>query len=448
MKLCITNLGEIDENALFLLGASTKEGQGKIGFFGSGNKYAIATLLRLGVPFSIYSGMKKIEIWTKGVDFRGEHFDQIVINGSVTSFTTRMGPSWELWFAIREFYCNALDEGGATMDEVEEEAPEAGRTSIYLEETPEVAAFLSDKRRYFISGEEPLWTARTEFGTVRVYDGDDTRRVFRKGICVFEEKRPARFWYDFDGLTINESRVAQYSYEYLQGIAAAIIMAPTERDVLSCIRLLDGESATMEGASLFVYVLGTHLSDAWKSYLAGAEIIRYSWVPHLPPEDVRSGVVLLDAFVDLLQKQAPELHFRDKCNEGFTEVPLTEEQEVVVARVLLGLTETFGYSLSLDSLLFGRFSSDGTMGTYSGQDKKVRISVDYLDDEEELKVTLFEEVVLHKELGYDDGSRRMEQYLMKKYIETAEELKRLKKQSASTVALLADTRKFVDKIPG
>jgi hypothetical protein len=36
---------------------------------------------------------------------------------------------------------------------------------------------------------------------------------------------------------------------------------------------------------------------------------------------------------------------------------------------------------------------------------------------------------------------------MKKYIETAEELKRLEKQRAPTVALLADMRKLADKIP-
>jgi hypothetical protein len=45
--LLIENKGEIDINALILMGGTTKrEDESKIGFFGSGNKYAIALLLR------------------------------------------------------------------------------------------------------------------------------------------------------------------------------------------------------------------------------------------------------------------------------------------------------------------------------------------------------------------------------------------------------------------
>ena len=45
--LIITNKGEIEPQALHLVGASTKRGDSsKIGQFGSGNKYALAYLLR------------------------------------------------------------------------------------------------------------------------------------------------------------------------------------------------------------------------------------------------------------------------------------------------------------------------------------------------------------------------------------------------------------------
>ena len=51
----ITNDGEIDSLSLSLVGASTKRADGsKIGFFGSGNEYALALLLRENIDFKIF----------------------------------------------------------------------------------------------------------------------------------------------------------------------------------------------------------------------------------------------------------------------------------------------------------------------------------------------------------------------------------------------------------
>ena len=94
--IMIENKGELDVSSLILLGASTKRADdSKIGFFGSGNKYAIATLIRLGVSFKIFSGNKEIAITTTGISFRGQTFEQIHIDGQPTSLTTDMGPQWD-----------------------------------------------------------------------------------------------------------------------------------------------------------------------------------------------------------------------------------------------------------------------------------------------------------------------------------------------------------------
>jgi hypothetical protein len=61
--LLIENKGEIDVNGLILMGGSTKrDSQTSIGFFGSGNKYAIATLINKGINFKIFSGENEIKI--------------------------------------------------------------------------------------------------------------------------------------------------------------------------------------------------------------------------------------------------------------------------------------------------------------------------------------------------------------------------------------------------
>src|SRR3989304_196357 len=116
--LCIKNSGEIDINSIILLDASTKRGdsKGKFGFFGTGASYAAAALLRAGAEIIIYSGKTRIDISKKKLSFRDKEFNQIVLikDGveSPTSFTTELGPTWEVWMAIREYICNAKDEGG------------------------------------------------------------------------------------------------------------------------------------------------------------------------------------------------------------------------------------------------------------------------------------------------------------------------------------------------
>ena len=112
----IENKGELDVSSLILLGASTKrEDDSKIGFFGSGNKYAIATLIRMGVGFRIFSGNNEVVITTNDINFRGRTFKQILIDGQQTSLTTDMGPQWEEWMALREWVSNSLDEGQSNI---------------------------------------------------------------------------------------------------------------------------------------------------------------------------------------------------------------------------------------------------------------------------------------------------------------------------------------------
>ena len=109
----IANNGEVPVEAFTLMGASTKRGDDtKIGYFGSGLKYAISKLTKDGVDLKIYSGKKEIKITTTNVSLGREKFKRININKRPTSLTTEMGPDWELWQAIREIYCNAADEEG------------------------------------------------------------------------------------------------------------------------------------------------------------------------------------------------------------------------------------------------------------------------------------------------------------------------------------------------
>jgi hypothetical protein len=189
--LSIQSRGEIDVNALRLMGASVK-GDDAIGEFGSGLKYAIACLLRHQVAFSVYSGTTLIPITTVREEFRGEPFDVIMIGGERTSLTTRTGPKWKQREAIRELWSNALDEGDAIKSR-EALQPKPGFTTINVQETPEIADMLDNWGQYFLHGTPCLYTC--DRGSIH---RQATTNYFRKGVWICQEAKPLPlFSYNF-----------------------------------------------------------------------------------------------------------------------------------------------------------------------------------------------------------------------------------------------------------
>lgn len=94
------------------VGVSVKD-DGKIGRFGTGLKYAIAGILRLGGAVTIYVGMTEYRFATRTQDIRGKAFELVTCNGERCGFTTELGKHWKPWMLFRELASNTLDEGGA-----------------------------------------------------------------------------------------------------------------------------------------------------------------------------------------------------------------------------------------------------------------------------------------------------------------------------------------------
>src|SRR5882724_11960473 len=109
------NPGLIDLDAALVMGVNAKLGESPIGFFGTGLKYAMATLLRNNCRFRIFRGVEEFQITTQKLSFRDKNFDLVWLNGSKLGFTTDLGRNWKPWQAYRELYSNAKDEGGQTF---------------------------------------------------------------------------------------------------------------------------------------------------------------------------------------------------------------------------------------------------------------------------------------------------------------------------------------------
>lgn len=94
------------------MGVSVKEGDNAIGKFGTGLKYAIAGILRLGGSVTIWIRGERHEFTAHASNIRGRDFQIVHCNGAACGFTTELGKHWQPWQLFRELASNALDEGG------------------------------------------------------------------------------------------------------------------------------------------------------------------------------------------------------------------------------------------------------------------------------------------------------------------------------------------------
>ena len=208
----IVNEGEIDINSFLLVGATNKRNDDKkIGYFGSGLKYAMSVLLRNKIPFRIFSGEKEIKITTSKKSFRGENFDVIKINNKLTNFTTKMGPDWKSWFAIREIYCNAIDEGKHKIGIAGKPESIKGKTIFYIEFVDELDDLFKNWDLYFSEKRKDLVHS---FQNNKIYMGGNDMRIYRKGILCYENKKKSLYHYDIDWIKINESRVMEGEWDF------------------------------------------------------------------------------------------------------------------------------------------------------------------------------------------------------------------------------------------
>lgn len=203
--ICFQNIGEIDIEAIRIMGASIKE-DGAIGFFGTGLKYAIAVLLREKQRIVIHSGETRLEFGTKKTVIRGRDFDVVTINGEPIGFTTELGKTWKMWMAFRELYCNCTDEGGH-VSHSDAIRPESGTTTIEVEGEDfereyhqRAENFLIDRTPIFSCAEYEVYSGESSYffyKGVRVHDLDNrsmlTYNVLSK-IDLTEDRTAKSYW--------------------------------------------------------------------------------------------------------------------------------------------------------------------------------------------------------------------------------------------------------------
>ena len=198
------NDGEIDPLSLTTMGASVKSNDSPIGYFGTGLKFAIATIMRMGGKVEIYIGEEKYEVETVKTLIRGEEFDLVHIDGVQAGYTTQLGRDWEPWMAYRELHSNTLDELNHEIDHGPAPEPQAGQTQIRVWHNDIQQEFY--KRHNTFIESEPLFTV----GSVEFHAGSNDRFIYYRGVKVGRFNRPTLFRYNItSGLTLTEDRTVK-----------------------------------------------------------------------------------------------------------------------------------------------------------------------------------------------------------------------------------------------
>jgi len=220
------NKGVIDARAYRLFGASAKSGSNPIGFFGTGLKYAIAIFLRFNCKVTLYHGLDIVEFGVADVKMRESSFKVVTATittpGSVAPevielpYTTELGKTWKPWQALRELWCNALDEGGE-MQAIPLE-PREGYTTITVEGQAAMDAW-NEREKIMITTTPQVLSQGVEVHPAR------GQAIYFRGIRVKDLGSPSRLTYNIVGhsVELTEDRTIKYDYWAYTLIAQAVV---------------------------------------------------------------------------------------------------------------------------------------------------------------------------------------------------------------------------------
>lgn len=365
---------EMPIEALVTLGVSVKS-EGSIGYFGTGFKFAVATLLRNGCRVKV----NEREFTAHPTTIRGEEFHIVHLDERPLGFTTDLGRNWQVWMAFRELHSNTLDEGGVTSDRPGEAA---NTISVF---GPAYEEAYHSRHEIFINR-----PAIVENGAIRIYSAPANYKYYR-GVRAGNMERPASFTYN---------QLAQGS-------------------------LTEDRTLTSE------WYLSRYAAQAFAEDCHDAEVLRDALLPQSPAHfeatfdfglynptelfldlvhKLRNNPRLNHTALDLLTAKRPETRTPETI-----ELTTAEQRELQQA---MNLCAKIGVPRDLPMLFIEAGSGDSLGFVRAGQIHITRRAFD--QGYRILAGTIYEEW-LHQTKGLRDCTRQMQNYLLDKLIATLDE---------------------------
>lgn len=413
--LKITNKGLLDENIIFLMGATTKTNDvSKIGQFGTGLKYSLAWLLRNNVDFKLFLGTRQIAITIKTIKVRDTDFDLIMVDGRETSITTNMGKDWKAWMILRELWCNAIDEDKNAKKEVTDRIEnESDTTAFFIQLTGDILEAYNNWNKYF-NNRNPICSDGF-YGSVYQSTGK-TMKIYRKGILVKEyADTESVFDYDFPNGNINELR------EYIGYIDFDVAETLAHLSKEGVHYFIDNISDSKKEAKIDI-----SYSDfkSWKQAIGNAKVISYEsyrTLSDIKPETTKENnfVQIPSNFYKRLTKDIKgisALMVSDDANTFFEVIDQRLNQNIKEAMTIL---EACDYFVDAElTFITGIFNDKNILGRINLKERVVMLSTTLRDmGLKELIYTIVEETE-HFRTSFSDNTREFQYHFIKLYVNT------------------------------
>lgn len=421
--LKIQSKGEIEVEAFTLIGASSKRNdETKIGYFGSGLKYSIASMLRNNIDFKIFKGENEIKFSVVDKDFRNDVYKAICVNGIETSMTTTMGGNdWDIPFApFREIYSNALDEDeNVVLNKVSSIFGESGTTSIFIECTEAVSDFYSNFHEYFCN-KNPNVLASNVYISILPKSSSGELKLFRKGILCYQNNIKSLFTYNSKDFEINESRVLLNAYRARNTIAKGIMMLTNQSLIKEFINGLKGGNSGYYEHN-FDYSSFETFSDAWYEVCKNLKFIPAEAVMFCNPSQLVDRIVLPKALLIPLFRQFQDLDVLGLSEKqgGVDYVIESEPHEILTDKVIdaLAVLNNTRYKSRLVNIdiAYANFMDNQVLG--QAVNGKIILSTKLIDDDVPYIAKIIIEENEHNKSGFSDETRDFQNHLFKIYFD-------------------------------
>ena len=400
--LVFSNPGEIDILALTTLGVNVKEGASPIGFFGTGSKYAIATILRLGGTIVIQSGLRRYVFSEQETTIRGKDFGLVCMeqqdweNGEwwtgatprPLGFTTELGKHWLPWMAYRELWSNAKDEGGGEAQVATSwPSPVPGLTHVVVSGEAMLSAHWN-RSEWLLQPGQLVW----ESEKLQVFRGE-SRKGFYHGIKVLDSDKPMAYTYNLTGqVALTEDRTMS-QWTFMSEVLQQVIRECNVREVLVELVLADEANAERSAS------LPTWITPGPGFLEIGKELVETS-----------SGKIsgqMKGYLTRYLPKPTP------------SPVELRKLEQAALARAL-GFLAKIGHPVGEKILVVESLGSQWQHG--AAQDGKIWLPRSVFGKGVKFLASTILEEHLHCRLGLRDESRELQDWLFDRVVSLGEEL--------------------------
>ena len=380
MTVYFSNRGAMDLDVVRLMGVSVKEGENPIGYFGTGLKYAISTILRNGLEIWIDIQGQRYELKTQEKVIRGKTFNVIMLNDEQLGFTTDLGKNWELWQAYRELHSNCIDEAGKITI-----TPITGDTVISVKGAAFEEVF-HERHKIFLHGEAKFVREGLE-----IYSGK-SKHVYYRGVRVHDLPKEAMFTYNIiSPMQLTEDRTATSAYDIAYRLESRIPAIPDKEFAL---KILESK--------------GDWYDKELDFSLCGEPS---------------------DEFLDAFEQVSMDLTSNNKARELFNKhrgVKEKEFEEFILdvvqqadVEAACELVKHLGMIAKPSDFHYVENLGPNVLGAYRGG--KMYITRQCLANGRDFTaITIYEEWV-HKTFGYADHSRGMQQFLFDKILQLIKE---------------------------